>query len=70
MKKKISLLLCLIFTVLTMSACGGDPKTEDYYGLTYSDLQEVAEINVTQLTAYSPEELQIVAASIQDELTL
>lgn len=70
MKKKISLLLCLIFTVLTMSACGGDPKTEDYYGLTYSDLQEVAEINVTQLTAYSPEELQIAAASITDELTL
>ena len=53
-----------------MSACGGDPKTEDYYGLTYSDLQEVAEINVTQLTAYSPEELQIAAASITDELTL
>ena len=70
MKKKISLLLCLILTVLTMSSCGGDPKTEDYYGLTYSDLQEVAEINVTQLTAYSPEELQIAAASITDELTL
>ena len=53
-----------------MSACGGDPKTEDYYGLTYSDLKQVAEVNVTQLSAYSPEELQIVAASIQDELTL
>ena len=70
MKKKISLLFCLIFTVLTMSACGGNPKTEDYYGLTYSDLKQVAEVNVTQLSAYSPEELQIVAASIQDELTL
>ena len=33
-------------------------------------MQEVAEINVTQLTAYSPEELQIAAASITDELTL
>ena len=70
MKKKISLLLCLIFAVLTMSACGGDAKTADYYGLTYSDLQQVAELNVTQLSSYSPEELKIVASSVTDELTL
>ena len=70
MKKKISLLLCLIFTVLTMSACGGDPTQEDYYGLTYEDLQSVAVMNVEQLAAYSQEELTMVAGSITDELTL
>ena len=70
MKKKISLLLCLIFTVLTMSACGGDPTQEDYYGLTYEDLQSVAVMNVEQLAAYSQEELAMVAGSVADELTL
>ena len=70
MKKKISLLLCLIFTVLTMSACGGDPTTVDYYGATYTDLQSVAEANVAQLAAFTPEELEVAMSSITDELTL
>ena len=70
MKKKISLLLCLIFTVLTMAACGGDPTQEDYFGMTYSDLQTMAVSNVEQLAAYTTDELAMVAASITDELTL
>ena len=70
MKKKISLLLCLIFTVLTMCACGGDPTKEDYYGTTYSELENLAVTNVEQLSAYSADELAMVAASITDELTL
>ena len=69
MKKKISLLLCLIFTVLTMAACGGDPTTEDYYGTTYSDLENLAVTNVEQLSAYSTEELAMVLSSVSDELT-
>ena len=69
MKKKISLLLCLIFTVLTMAACGGDPTTEDYYGTTYSDLENLAVTNVEQLSAYSTEELAMVLSSVTDELT-
>ena len=69
MKKKISLLLCLIFTVLTMAACGGDPTKEDYYGTTYSDLENLAFTNVEQLSAYSTEELAMVLSSVTDELT-
>jgi len=69
MKKKLSLLLCLIFTVLTMAACGGDPTKEDYYGNTYSDLESLAVTNVEQLSAYSTEELAIVLSSVTDELT-
>lgn len=70
MKKKISLLLCLIITVLSMCACGGDPAKEDYYGTSYSDLKTLAVSNVEQLAAYSTDELSLVAASITDELTL
>ena len=70
MKKKISLLLCLIFTVLTMSACGGDPTQEDYFGMTYTDLQGLAVSNVEQLSTYSTEELAVLTQSISDELTL
>ena len=70
MKKKISLLLCLIFTVLTMCACSGDPTKEDYYGTTYNELENLAVTNVEQLSAYSADELAMVAATITDELTL
>ena len=70
MKKKISLLLCLIITVLSMCACGGDPTKEDYYGTTYSDLEMLAVTNVEQLAVYSTEQLATMAASITDELTL
>lgn len=70
MKKKISLLLCLIFAVLTLAACGGDPKTEDYYGTTYSDLQSVAEANASMLAASSADELAMAVASGQlDDLS-
>ena len=71
MKKKISLLLCLIFVVLTMSACGGDPTTVDYYGVTYSDLQIFAEGNVSALASSTAEELQMAIVSGElDELTI
>lgn len=38
MKKKLSLLLCLMFAASTMTACGSDPTKVDYYGTTYSEL--------------------------------
>ena len=69
MKKKLSLLLCLIFTVLTMAACGGDPTKEDYYCNTYSDLENLAVTNVEQLAAYSTDELAMVLSTVTDELT-
>lgn len=71
MKKKISLLLCLIFTVLTLSACGGDPTTEDYYGVTYNDLKLGAEMTTGVLVSLSDEELQMEVASGQlDDLSM
>ena len=58
MKKKISLLLCLIFAVLTMAACGTDPTKVDYYGTSYNDLQENAQGLVTALVSMSDEEME------------
>ena len=70
MKKKISLLLCLMFALLTFSACGEDPTTVDYYGTGYDTLKEVAESNVSQLSVMSDDELEAVAANMTNELML
>lgn len=39
MKKKLSLILCLCFMALGLAACGTDPTTVDYFGMTYDELQ-------------------------------
>lgn len=57
MKKKISLMLCLCFMVLALTACGADPTTVDYYGKSYSDLQENAEGLVSSIVTLSDDEL-------------
>lgn len=51
MKKKLSLILCLCFMVLGMAACGTDPKTVDYFGMTYDELQSNMEQEVSALVA-------------------
>ena len=47
MKKKLSLMLCLCFMVLAMTACGTDPKSVDYFGMSYSDIQDNMEQTVS-----------------------
>lgn len=55
MKKKLSLILCLVFMVLTMAACGTDQKSEDYFGLTYEELQGNMEQEVAALVTLDDE---------------
>ena len=55
MKKKLSLILCLVFTVLTMAACGTDQKSADYFGMTYEELQGNMEQEVAALVALNDE---------------
>lgn len=56
MKKKLSLLLCLVLMVLTMAACGGNTaKSEDYFGMTYEELQGNIEQEVAALVALTDE---------------
>lgn len=58
MKKKISLLLCLVAAMLTMAACGTDPTTVDYYGTTYAELQNDAVGLANELSAMTEEDIQ------------
>lgn len=39
MKKKIALVLSVLMSALMLAACGTDPTTVDYNGMSYSDLE-------------------------------
>ena len=67
MKKKLSLLLCLIFVTLGLAACGTDPQDVDYYGMTYADFQDYAEQYVEILSGLSAEERAYYKATSEDE---
>lgn len=43
MKKKISLILCLVIMVMVMAACGEDPESATYFGIGYADYQKSME---------------------------
>ena len=58
MKKKIALLLSTILTVLVLGACGTDPTTVDYNGVTYDELYEQAVSLGTGLKGASVEEIE------------
>ena len=49
MKKKLSIILCLCFMALGLAACGTDPTTVDYFGMTYDELQSSMEQEVSAL---------------------
>ena len=57
MKKKISLMLCLCMMALSLTACGKDPSTVDYYGKSYSDLQDYAQGMATTLVSLTDEDV-------------
>lgn len=66
MKKKISLMLCLVMMVLGLSACGIDKETFDFYGLTYTDCETIMTQNVTQIAAMSEDELTYYEANADE----
>ncbi len=55
MKKKLSLMLCLALMLLTMTACGTDPASADYFGMTYEDLKSGMERDVASLVGMTDE---------------
>lgn len=60
MKKKLSLMLCLCFMVLAMTACGTDPTTVDYYGMSYSDMKLNMETEVSALSTLTDENREYI----------
>lgn len=66
MKKKISLMLCLVMMVLGLSACGIDKETFDFYGLTYTDCETIMTQNVTQIATMSEDELTYYEANADE----
>ncbi len=42
MKRKITMMLCLCICILGLAACGTDPKSIDYNGMTYQELEDYA----------------------------
>lgn len=63
MKKKLSLLLCLVCSVSTLTACGADPKSVDYYGTTYEELEATAEGFVSDLSSMTDDQLEQYSAA-------
>lgn len=63
MKKKISLMLCLCIMALTFIGCGAADKTDDYGGMTYSDLQSYAQNLITSITASTTDEISAAIES-------
>lgn len=60
MKKKISLMLCLCFMVLAMTACGTDPADAEYFGMSYSDLKDGMEQDISTLVAMTDDEKEYI----------
>lgn len=56
MKKKLSLILCLCFMVLGLAACGEDPRSVDYFGMTYDDIQSMMEQEVATLVSFTDDD--------------
>lgn len=57
MKKKLALILSLCFILLTLGACGTDPKDIDYNGVSYNQLQDYSANLISSLTGYSSSDL-------------
>lgn len=60
MKKKLSLILCLCFMALAMTACGTDPADAEYFGMSYSDLKAGMEQDVSTLVAMTDDEREYI----------
>jgi len=69
MKKKLSLILCLCFMVLGLAACGTDPKTVDYFGITYEQLQTSMEQQVAALVSLTDDDRAYLEAYGTDTTT-
>lgn len=68
MKKKLSLMLCLVIMTLAMAACGTDPASVDYFGMAYDDLKSGMEQDVASLVNMTDENRESINAYGSEEV--
>ena len=66
MKKKLTLLIAACLLIFGLAACGEDPRTVDYNGYSYDELQEACQSTVRTLESLSMAELQSYLESGSD----
>ena len=67
MKKKIALFLSVLSVVMMLGACGTDPTTVDYNGVTYDELYQQAVSSGTMLKDFSKAELEEQAVALEEQ---
>lgn len=75
MRKRIIAMLCICMCVLGLAACGTDPKSVDYNGKTYEELEEYAKttwesIQSTDISQMEPIVAEIDAMSEAERIAL
>ncbi len=69
MKKKLFLIISLCMLVLSLTACGEDPKKADYNGVTYDQLESSSKNLANSLVELSDEDIGLIKEN-SDELTV
>lgn len=64
MRKKIIAVLCICMCVLGLAACGTDPKSVDYNGKTYEELEEYAKSTWESIQSMDISEMEPIIAEI------
>lgn len=62
MKKRIIAVLCICMCVLGLAACGTDPKSVDYNGKTYEELEEYAKSTWESIQSMDISEMEPIIA--------
>ena len=69
MKKKLFLIVSLCMFVLSLTACGEDPKKVDYNGVTYDQLESSSKNLANSLVELSDEDIGLIMQN-SDEITV
>ena len=64
MRKRIIAMLCICMCVLGLAACGTDPKSVDYNGKTYAELEEYAKTTWEGIKSMDLSQMEPIVAEI------
>ncbi len=64
MRKRIIAVLCICMCVLGLAACGTDPKSVDYNGKTYTELEEYAKTTWEGIKSMDLSQMEPIVAEI------